>query len=1187
MSEGILKNLGNYFIDPIKEAAKFASNPVNLRRVDVYGNSVLGNIAGGMGGLASNPYIGGAVSSVIPTIQESINKYGEFRQSDLGKIVAPAISAATAITNPAFSLANTFAGNIKPPTKEQKANQENSQKALKNDYENSKKLQKYKEDLKKKGDIVNWDDFLIRNTINLPAFGAGLVNPILSALDTPGEMINHAVKGDYLNPLEAFNKVYKNRESSIQEFERNANNSVYIGLGKRDTMGKEGSGRARLKSKPLELIQRMDELNPKAIDDILMDRTDSQHDYLELETQALRSLETDFIRDMLNYKVSTGSKTIQEAEQEYSDHEKGQQAREAASWILDPLIFYDVAKTGLNIGGKALGIGSKLQKVQKGAKEIKDVSKLINEYGQIPTKVDNSIPQAPKTIEKLADVSKPMEEVKVLEKAKSNVVKPEKVSQAKIQEETDLIKNTVNGIDNKQAAEIVLQRTSDKITQQADEVANKLWKKIAGLSEDVPAQPELTSVYTPPKVSIGLDGKMIHDPTAVLPPVQITFRNGMHKLFYEMSMPYNKAIFEGFGMDWKTHSKIAKNITKSVVEPLAEVMAGNKAPEFINRIKSALGQAGSEIAKFAAKNPGKPIIFSELKASKTIDGLLQRLSRNESVQRSLQDGISSIEQVSREERRINAAERLANIKNNKQVKAFTELGLPEDLAERTAPFYQATVMDKKLINNKGLNIPGNKPGTSIGKVLSESLTDTDDLINVSLHEDTHKMFEYLYAQTGNAKAALQYVKNTLIKDLPDASIKYLKKVLTNIKSLGTEESNYLTELVAYHVQTKDMYRRMGGVRNQVTNALDTIRLKAVNGDDAAAMLLDRLDEVSKFIKRYADTYEQNLVNELQALKFEDGSTAWDRVNKLDPTKVHGNFPGEKYGKITSLGEHAAYLEDSTKRMNRLQEIMGSQEVVYRGTLKPLSTGKPRTNPLSNDAMYGPGTYTSTNPQQAFAYTGNGMLTDNPNKKLVNPKGDMRAYYQGLERPLFWDEQVPLDLYKTVAESKNPTIKKAIEFIGGEEEIALMSMEDFSESMPQAIQHALNPKLKNALRTEDFEASQRKYGKQVFDILMDEIYKKSGYDGFVGPNTDEALGYTKGGGFEIVPFEGHNLLERTSEMRKADLAAKKIPSKTRKYTLTPKKLEDEYGSIDLEDITNQINNIQNRTASGINYHINRE
>ena len=751
------------------------------------------------------------------------------------------------------------------------------------------------------------------------------------------------------------------------------------------------------------------------------------------------------------------------------------------------------------------------------------------------------------------------------------------------------IQSQIPEMDNKDAADVLLNQTRKAMAKEADEVANGVWENMKKYGGPDVVDGPLVSTYTPPKVGLTTKNTMQANPALSPAPIEVQFRNPIQKLMYELSLPYNRAVIEGYGMDFAKSKDVMSNMTKNFAEPLTKFLTGGFNEGDIQTVKRMMGMAGSELAKKSINHvPGTPLHFDNLKVSEMLDNFLLTKNKVPSTKKSVLGALKEAPTIkfpkaSAESAGEEIVKGYDNISNY-----FTGIGIPEQTAKKAAVYYN------KVIERSGLSGAGGiaeaaGEGITAGKafntdVLNE-LDGLDKSIAIELHEDFHQLFDYMRATTDNPRAVPGIIKDALTKDLPDVGNKLFNQIKKSLKSIDTHDSIILDEAMSYFVQTKNELRKGIFTDNPVTRTFASIMRRANNGDEAARRLLDNFEGVEQAIRTHGDEFEQGIINELKATTLPDGQNAWDTINRVDPTNMKGIFPGANYGKgKASLGEYQGFLEDSTKRMSRLQEIMGSQEVVYRGTTKAPSTGKPRTNPISNDQMYGPGTYTSTNPQQAFGYTGLGKMPDQIAKSFQGSgTGDMRAYYQGLERPLFWDEQVPMDLFETVIESKNKTIQKAVEIIGGEEQVAIMSMEEFVKDMPEAIQMVLNPKLQKAWKYDDLVASQTKHGEEVFNLLMDEIYKKSGYDGFVGPATDDALDLVKGGGFEVVPFEGHNLLERTKEMREL---GKKSP-KTKNFTLTPDRAYVDDGPVDLADLTDQINNIQNRTSKGINYHINRD
>jgi hypothetical protein len=1108
--------------------AKAVSDPRNLRRIDLYGNAVLSGIGAGIGGLANNPYIGGAINNVIPAVQSGIN----------------AISA---------------------PSPSQLAAQANNNTINYKSQEAGQKVKQSRASLKEKGNIQDLAEAIPRNLVETAAFAGGLAGGFDAAL----EEIPQAIQGKGFHPLKRYNETYA---PYIDNLKHQAMNNIVL----------HKDGTKILDEMPDEIYKNL----PDAVkSDILKNNKNSQFNYDNEFKKAEQTHEDSVVQDFLKFQVANKKMTPDQAVQVFNNHKTGQGIREVGMSLADPLLAVDaISGIGKGISKQLAKATSELQVAQKGAKQLKEVSSIIDDYGQIPTKVDKSIVEQPIMSQKIAQVSKPIETQKVIERAKVNATVPDKIQEVNVQKQISEIQNLLDNVDNKDAAEIVLQRTKDVIKSDTDAVANKLYSKLMNLSEDVPTQPNLVSTYTPPKVGINHKGELTHLPEANLPPVEITFRNPFQKVMYEMSMPYNKAIAEGYGMEWKSYSQRSHNITKSMVEPLAELIAGNQAPEFLNRVKSVLGGIGSEIAKFSANNPGKPIIFDELMNAKKLDGLLSRAVRPEQVKRTLAEGVSALSDISREERRISAIERYANIKYNKQVDHFINMGLPEDLAEEAAPFYMKLIEDHKLVNTRGIAIAGDREGTTAGKAMAADLFDDPDMaINVDLHEDMHVKFDYIRATTKDVSKTQKLFDNILKDGLGNQGKKYLNDIIKGVKGLKTAPENILDEMTAYYVQTKNAMQKGVPIQNSVMNKYQNLIMQARNGDDEAANFLDNMESMRSFVLQNADQYEQNLVSKLQNTKLPDGTTAWDKVNQLDPTDIKGTFPGEKYGKVTNLGDSEKFIQDSANRINRMKELMGDQQHTFRGAFNYPSTGKMRVNYGSMDQMYGPGAYTSTNPAQAFGYTGlgPGETMDAPANWRVNQsKGpDFRSFYPDMERPLFWDEQVPLDIVTVLEKSKNPVIQDALEALGGIEGVSMYEMGEFVKDIQIAVQEAMNPLINSATDIDEYKTAAAKAG----PLVLDEIYKKAGYDGFIGPNTDEALGVTQGG-YEVVPFEAHQLHERTDKMRAADVAAKL--KKSSKKSVNDKRVEVK-GDPEIDAIIDKVTNSSKNNTKRIGYHINQD
>jgi len=1223
-------NLWENIAKGASEFGQMAANPKTYRNLEHLVNTGGEALQGGYQSLVKDPHIGPYAAGLGAAAYNTINSpvvgnVQKFLENNPGLRAGAGALRGLSTLNPIAGIAASQAHRLLPssidPSLEQLQNQKKFLQDTRQSLEVSKAMSDERERLDSQGDIYDIRNSLAEQAVNLPMYAQ-------QAISFVGEGVTGGLGDDWDKSWEE--KGYKDY---YEAFERENKNKMFFGnlpYIPGDTK-KADYGREKLARLPKEVVDRIPDA---AFKDIYEGNVNSQYNLSQIVEDAQKMQELNVASALIEEQFRNGDiKTREEADKAIEQVKSNQALRDfTAEAVTDPLTYLDPFKGVGNIGKSVLKSAkipniNKLKDLPKAFGKSKDVlsgkvPSVINESDDVIKNIDNIIKEAEtpqiKEVEVISEgiksntkltesqfhkqkrqiidnpslqheqkqqLLKQLESQTEFKKVEPKIGKLE--SQAAKQEVRN-IQSQIPEMDNKDAADVLLNQTRKAMTKEADEVANGVWENMKKYGGPDVVDGPLVSTYTPPKVGLTAKNTMQVNPALNPDQIEVQFRNPIQKLMYELSLPYNRAIIEGYGMDFAKSKDVMSSMTRNFAEPLTKFLTGGFNEADIQTVKRMMGMAGSELAKKSINHvPGTPLHFDNLKVSEMLDNFL--LSKNKvpatkkSVLGALKEAPSiKFPKASAESAGEEIIKGYDNVSNY-----FTGIGIPEQTAKKAAVFYN------KVIERSGLSGAGGiqeaaEEGIAAGKALNtdvlNQLDGLDKSIAIELHEDFHQLFDYMRATTDNPRAVPGIIKDALTKDLPDVGNKLFNQIKKSLKSIDTHDSIILDEAMSYFVQTKNELRKGIFTDNPVTRTFASIMRRANNGDEAARRLLDNFEGVEQAIRTHGDEFEQGIINELKSTTLPDGQNAWDTINRVDPTNMKGIFPGANYGKgKTSLGEYQGFLEDSTKRMSRLQEIMGSQEVVYRGTTKAPSTGKPRTNPISNDQMYGPGTYTSTNPQQAFGYTGLGKMPDQTAKSWQGQgTGDMRAYYQGLERPLFWDEQVPMDLFETVIESKNKTIQKAIEIIGGEEQIAIMSMEEFVKDMPEAIQMVLNPKLQKAWKYDDLVASQTKHGEEVFNLLMDEIYKKSGYDGFVGPATDDTLGLVQGGGFEVVPFEGHNLLERTKEMREL---GKKSP-KTKNFTLTPNKAYGDEGPIDLADLTDQINNIQNRTAKGINYHINR-
>lgn len=1216
--EDIARNTGKF----AGNAANFVGNPIKLRQAENTTNAFLGNIQNGLGGVHGNPLIGNIASAASGALQQGINNWGNISQTPLGQgIVKSGQVLGAATGNPLLYGAASAAGAVKPVTPEQlKVQQQNNQRA-KSSYDTSLVAEEAALDLRRNGNSYDVSDVLAKSPAEAWAFLQGVTSAPMQAAagatinavqgkgfnyqdqyrEQAAEIDREKVRNKNMIALGGFGKDLGRRyyatlspeqrklltdQEKVDIYEGNVDSNTDFYEVERRTKDEYSLNAAKDK---LEQEIREGKKTPEEADQNLSD---------VISGLQVRNITAESLFDVLNFipggqasKLKNAGNTMKYASRlvgKADDYGKAisNAAHQADEYGKIPSRVFrqgDEYKQPSNVLGKVDEYNSQATNNIEKIDKYNPNSTRVDDYNPEATRIDSNTSQVSKPIgtpkspeelipDTLQDQNKPFigsiwEEANPkaksvqskVTKAVTNNPNPENVSSLTYEKKAEEIKNILEGADNKDAAEILIKRTSDDITVKADEEAGKLWSKISGAPPGTPVNPEnLVVQYTPPRVDIGPKGTMVFNEAKQVAPVPLTFRNEFQKLMYQMSMPFNKNITQGYGMSHTDFQRITQEINEAFVKPLTQSIFGNTNKENMSRVSSSLGAIGSEIAKFSAKNPGVPIDFSTLGSSKKLDNLLLQANKSTTVRNSLAEGVQNLADLSKSERRMVAAESIISKRYNNVVEHFSGLGIDPDLAERAAPFYTKSLKARGLGNTQGMIVGADTPGITAGKAYSPNIyDDVNHAVTVELHEDTHQMFDYIRATVKDEEAFGKYVNNILFKDTPDATKRYLNKLVAKVKNVGTKPEDTLDEMVAYYVQAKEAISKGVAAQSSVVNEYTNLIYKARNGDDAAAQVLDKMDAITSFVRKNADEYEQNLVNELQQTILPDGTTAWDKINSLDPTSIKGTMPGEKYSNVRkSISEADNYLQDSTQRMNRMKELLGDQQHTFRGAPNKPSTGKLRVNYGSVDQMYGPGAYTSTNPAQAFGYAGLGAgeLMDDITRPSLKSIGDpdFRSFYPSLERPLFWDEQVPLDIVTTLENSKNPTIKKAFEALGGVEGVSMYSMEEFVKDIQIAAQEILNPNLTKSIDPKDYQRAASKTG----PLILEEVYKKAGYDGFIGPNTDEALGMTQGG-FEVVPFESHNLMERASELRKADqffkspkhfVDPKKSPLVTEQYAM---------------------------------------
>lgn len=1168
-------NLWEDALKGIQGASKAAMNPKTYKGLEHIVNNAVTGIQGGYESLQKNPYIGPQVSAVGLHARDIANTYRNANNQD--RVMMNSILRLNPLTAAGSDLLNIYNDKIGPVTQEQQAKQYQDLQQMKKNADLSSYTANLRKQMEGKGNIHSIGEEIKNQSVKAPIFplefGAGVASL--------GEAAYDVTQGEGFHPIKTYEEKYAPNFEQMKKVNKNRvffDKLPFIDSGDIGSMGEE-----KLSQLPDEIYNRIPD-SVKA--DILKGNIDSEYDFDKELMKATQQWEKDsIVNDFFKAKAASGEMTPEEINQAMQSYQTSVQQRQfGAEALTDPWMIPEIEALPF-MAGKYLLKGAKAAKNVKTAAKTSKIDTYLSEIDNIIETIKSPQNKAANLTSEqnkvLSDQIKGInnlsgeDKTKLLSKINSATEKPPVNTKSPI--DTSLkaqaqdIKETMPEFSNQDVGEVLVKQSEEALKSNADEVASRVMQKMQSLSEDA-FDPSLSSIYTPPKVDI-VNGQMIHNANKVVNPVEVQFRNPLQKTFYEMSLPWNKTIAEGYSMDWSDYQNRVKAITKNFAEPLTEMIYGNTNPENLRNVKKVLGAVGSELAKKSNNiTPGAPLDFDNLNASKMLDNLLIDADKSVKSKRTIGEALKSkvLDPVTEVEDEV--AESYTNI-----VDYFESIGIPRQVAKKAAPFYNRVLETTKLGDTKGLQV-GADNGLTAGKAYNTDMFNMPDglerSIAVELHEDFHQLFDYIRTAMPISEAT-KLVKSHVLTDLGTEGKKYLNKLFKDIKSIGVSDEIKVDELMAYFVQAKQELRKGVQTPNPVVQNYKALMLKANNGDREANTLLDNLEGLEQAVRDIGDQFETKIIDELKAISLPNGANAWDTINRIDVGNIKGALPGMNYGASKkSVAEYAGFMQDSAKRMDRLKGLLNEQGTVYRGTQRPPSTGKVRTNYGSIDQVYGPGSYTSTNPEQAFGYTGLGTMKDMDNIKSI-PKGQnptLKEYYPDLERPLFWDEQVPLDVVSTLENSDNPIIQQAFETLGGVEGVSLYEMQDFITDLNLAVQDAIKPGIINSTDVADITDITKKSG----PLVLKEVWEKAGYDGFVGPNTENILsGISEGEkgfmeGLEVVPFSGHNLYERTSEIRKLDKA-----SKSKKST-----------SGELSAIKDQINNASKNNVKRINYRINQ-
>jgi len=910
------------------EVGQMAVNPKTYRTLEHLVNTGGQALQGGYNTLQQNPYIGPYVTGAGIAAQQAINApvLQNIKENPMVRAGMGALTGFSSL-NPLIGATVSQLPKLLPDT--QSPSQEQLQSRLQNIQESQTAfdLSRAKEKGRKKaaesGDIHDWKETLLNQAVYLPKFGGELISGA-------GEFITGGLGEDWDKSWQE-----KGYEQFYESFERENKNKIFFGEMPfiSDNEQKENYG-----------IQKLSEMSPEVKqylpDDVFRDiyegNVSSKYDLDKEFKKATQIYETDsIVRPLLLEKVSLGEISQEEAMKAYSEHLNEQKLREFATYALtDPLMYVDPGhaikpiQKGLGLVKEVLPkVGSQIKKASR-SKDVltgKKVSSVIDESDKIVQDIDNVIKEVETPqIKEIRGVSEgisqkskltesqfnrqkrnivenpniPFEEKQQMLKQLANQTKFKKVdpklgkveSQAAKQRARE-IQEAHPGLDNKDTAEVMLNESRRAIQKEADDIANTAWHKMKQYGGPEVIDTPLTSTYTPPKVSLTPKNTMKSDQAVNPLPIEIQFRNPIQKLFYELSLPYNRAIIEGYGMDFNQHKQIMSNMTKNFAEPLTKILTGGFAPDKIQKTKRIMGAVGSELAKKSINHtPGTPLIFDNLKVSEMLDNFLLSTNQAPSIKKSVLGSLTEAPVIKAPKASVSEAGEELLSQYDKITSYFTGIGIPENVAKKTAVFYNR-VIEKSSLSGAGAITEAAEEGITAGKAFNvDILNDLDGLdrsIAIELHEDFHQLFDYMRTSTDNPRAVSGIIKDALTKDIPDAGNKLYNQIKKALKQIDTDDSIILDEAMSYFVQSKNELRKGIFTDNPVSKVFASIMRRASNGDENARKLLDNFEGVEQAVRQHGDEFEKQIVLELKNITLPDGQNAWSTINRVNPETMKG------------------------------------------------------------------------------------------------------------------------------------------------------------------------------------------------------------------------------------------------------------------------------------------------------------
>lgn len=840
----------------------------------------------------------------------------------------------------------------------------------------------------------------------------------------------------------------------------------------------------------------------------------------------------------LQKRIDSGSMTREEALKILDAQEASLGARRLASEIImDPLNVIDVAEVGVKIGSKLLkgakGIDKAKEVTSALAKtpiahideyDTKTATKVVEDYENIIKEqkvLDDSLDKGKITVDDYVNLSDELETKKAtsLDFLKNRFgVEGEHLLKDPAVHATEIIQDVKKlnpGISNEKAVEVVMSQKTlmrqEDIIKRSDEIVNNFMSN-EGLNPDPVMKNAILNkepvMYTPPKLKIDDTGKLMPDTMNVMAPqpVQLEFTNSVQRLLFEFSTPYIKAIGEGMGFkSWDQYRESMKEIDKVVIQPLAKVLFGDApTPKQITKLKENLGAIKSNIDKELTRRgdqPGRVLNVGQLEnVNNMIEDLIRGNIDTSDVSRASTDVGGFYEPATKNDLTVFSALR---------DKADQEIEFLVNSHGMSKEEATSLVRGTPVVGSSNyLSGPGMSDGLTAaineGKLAKGEAKAIDKAAAIE-HEKLHIAVDHLYSN--GVGDVLESKMERFERELPIRARKQFEAFFNLLEPPTSRD--FVDEVSAYTRQYRVLKGHAKG--DEIIKSYDA--LKFIDDNPELRKELMKWDDLIKKQEEVWAVERAKIVRESKKLK--PGQIPTRKINMNSYIDNSSSLKAKQY--------------DEVNRQDRMKQLLGEDQmyedgrpVVYRGE-EDLYT--PRIDTEADDAMLGPGHYTSSDFNQASRYTNIGgydgfktLDSSNPDPKelermqkaVIEAKSEGRnpQLYQEaieLEKPLFWDERPKSDILEAFEKTKD---QRLIEF------------KQYLDSDPYFIKTGNMSDMMNALPNfaDEFGIERA----DIWDAFKKDILDPNGYDGMISKSTDGDEGY------EFVNFNLHQVKRKTGK-----------------------------------------------------------